>query len=402
MNLARERSLYQEQEIELSHQLSEAIRNVDRYYALSQTQFNRRVAAERNVEAVKAAYDTGTVTLDLVLDAQRRLADAESSYYRSLVDYNLAIRDIHLRKGSLLEYNNVDLAEGPWPGKAYFDARKRARERDAGFFLNYGFTTPKVMSRGRYQQQVHDNDGLADTQGTPTPATQPAEQVPLPSPMSQPPPTPNLPPPASGPAPAALPSFGAVPVLGNGVVGNGMGDRWCRRRRVDHNWVQRLPRPVRRLIGVRYQRKARHQRSAPAEVCNRFNSRQLRQLPMKPQRVTRLLELLSLMQSSRGQNSKALAEKFGVTRRTIFRDLDILRQAGVSLRFDDVDQKFQVAEDNQLPPTRFSNEEALSLLLLCHELGDRRGVPFCGAARTAAAKLEEPDFPPACDNICAG
>lgn len=153
--LARERSVLQEEELEVSHQLGDAMRNVDRYYALSQTNFNRRVAAERNVDAIKAAYETGTVTLDLVLDAQRRLADAESSYYRSLVDYALAIRDVHLRKGSLLEYNNVFLAEGPWPAKAYYDAMRRARERDAALYLDYGFTQPRVLSRGRYQQHVH-------------------------------------------------------------------------------------------------------------------------------------------------------------------------------------------------------------------------------------------------------
>ena len=79
----------------------------------SQTNFNRRIAAEVNVRAVKAAYETDTVTLDLLLDAQRRLAVAESEYFRSLVDYNIAIRTVHLRKGSLPEYNNVYLAEGP-------------------------------------------------------------------------------------------------------------------------------------------------------------------------------------------------------------------------------------------------------------------------------------------------
>ena len=43
------------------------------------------------------------------------------------VDYNEAISDIHLRKGSLLEYNGVCLAEGPWAGKAYFDAQGQWR-----------------------------------------------------------------------------------------------------------------------------------------------------------------------------------------------------------------------------------------------------------------------------------
>ena len=72
----------------------------------------------------------------------------------ALVDYNVAILQVHFRKNSLLEYNGVYLAEGPWPAKAYFDARKRARERDAALFINYGFTQPKVFSRGAMPQ--HD------------------------------------------------------------------------------------------------------------------------------------------------------------------------------------------------------------------------------------------------------
>jgi len=74
------------------------------------------------VEAVQAGYDAGTVTLDMLLDAQRRLADAEIAYYRALVDYNLAILQVHFRKGSLLERNGILLAEGTWAG---FDVRKK-------------------------------------------------------------------------------------------------------------------------------------------------------------------------------------------------------------------------------------------------------------------------------------
>ena len=93
---------------------------------LSQTDFNRRIAAQRQVDAVALAYEQGTITLDVLLSAQQTLAQAESDYYRKLVDYNKSISQVHFRKGSLLEYNGVYLAEGPWPGKAYFDARRRA------------------------------------------------------------------------------------------------------------------------------------------------------------------------------------------------------------------------------------------------------------------------------------
>ena len=152
LQLARERARLQDEELEASHALVEAVRNVDTNFALSQTNFNRRVAAERQVEAVQAAYEAGTVTLDQLLDAQRRRADAESSYYRSLVDYNRSIAQLHFRKGSLLEYNGVFLTEGPHPGKAYFDAYRRARQRDASIYLDYGHSRPGVFSRGQTTQ----------------------------------------------------------------------------------------------------------------------------------------------------------------------------------------------------------------------------------------------------------
>ena len=147
--LASERAKLQEGELEFSHQLAWAIRDVEDNYVLSQTEFNRRIAAQREVEAVTAAYETDTVTIDRVLEAQRALAQAESDFYRALVDYNKAIAEVHFRKGSLLEYNGVYLAEGPWPGKAYFDARRRARARDAATYLDYGFTPPGSSAADR-------------------------------------------------------------------------------------------------------------------------------------------------------------------------------------------------------------------------------------------------------------
>jgi hypothetical protein len=150
--LARERAVLQDLELQVSHQLSQTIRDLDLSYGTTQTNFNQRAAAEDDVKAVAAIYDVGRVTLDLLLQAQQRRAQAESAYYRSLVDYNRAIMRVHWRKGSLLEYNGIFLQEGPWPGKAYFDATRRARRRDAAINLDYGFTRPNVMSRGVYNQ----------------------------------------------------------------------------------------------------------------------------------------------------------------------------------------------------------------------------------------------------------
>jgi hypothetical protein len=173
LQLARERARLQDEEMEVSHALVEAVRNVDTNFALAQTNFNRRVAAERQVEAVQAAYDAGTVTLDQLLEAQRRRADSESSYFRAVVDYNRSIAQLHYRKGSLLEYNGVFMAEGPWPGKAYFDSYRRARQRDASLFLDYGHSRPGVFSRGPITQNFEGIGAGTDVQQLPArdPAT---------------------------------------------------------------------------------------------------------------------------------------------------------------------------------------------------------------------------------------
>ena len=196
LQVAKNKTLLRELELDVSHKLADAMRQTDLQFQLINTNFNRRNAAKRSVEAVQAAYDAGELTINVLLDYQRRLAEAEVEFYRAIVYYNLAILDVHFRKGSLLEYNSIYLAEGPWPGKAYFDARQRARERDASLYLDYGFTRPKVFSRGPYNQHptvlpMDENGVPILNQGTPHKA--PQENVPrgtnseeLPTPAPEP------------------------------------------------------------------------------------------------------------------------------------------------------------------------------------------------------------------------
>src|SRR2546428_12637155 len=109
---ARERAILTGLELEISHQVGDAIRDIDNNYGLTQTNFNRRVAAEAEVQAVNASYEAGRTPLDLLLDAQRRRAEAETPHYRSPVDYNPAIMKRPYCKGSLLAYDRVYPAEG--------------------------------------------------------------------------------------------------------------------------------------------------------------------------------------------------------------------------------------------------------------------------------------------------
>ena len=109
---------------------------------------------------------------------------------------------------------------------------------------------------------------------------------------------------------------------------------------------------------------------------------------MKAGKVVRLLELVSHLQSGRGSNAASLASELGVAERTIFRDLETLREAGVPLVYDEAEQRYRIPSNYYLPPTNFTPHEALALLVLSHELGDKGGLPFQAAARQAALKLE--------------
>ena len=126
-NLAREQALLQEQELRISHDLSNAARLVQRAYALTQSNFLRQESDRDQVEALQARHESGLDNINFLLQAQQGLATSQSAYFRSLVDYQLALRDFHREKGSLLSYNQVGLSEGPWPNAAYGDAVDRGR-----------------------------------------------------------------------------------------------------------------------------------------------------------------------------------------------------------------------------------------------------------------------------------
>ena len=219
MALARERAVLQEMELELSHQLADAFARVTDDYVLAQTNFNARIAEDRDVAAADAARLAGVITVDELLRAQQRKVEAEVRYYDSLVGYNIALKDVHFKKGSLLEYNGVCLAEGPWPEKAYFDARRRARARDASVYLNYGFTQPRVVSRGPIVQHAGtDPQGEGDSS-----ATAPDSPEAIPAPMPEPA--------GRSSAPGEMPQSGTQRVRPNSPAGPVLGAAAVRRVR---------------------------------------------------------------------------------------------------------------------------------------------------------------------------
>jgi outer membrane protein TolC len=175
LQLSRERAILEEQEKQVVHGLTEAMAEVDRAYAVSQISYNRRIAAKQHLDALDSVYEDAdevekTRLLDLLLEAQRRLADADTSYYRGLIEYTMAIKNVHLQKGSLLDYNEIYLSEGPWPGKAHYDAsRLDESRRKSPRLLNYILSWPLPISRGPVDQRIESAEEDVETDAIPLP-----------------------------------------------------------------------------------------------------------------------------------------------------------------------------------------------------------------------------------------
>ncbi|AMV32885.1 Outer membrane efflux protein [Pirellula sp. SH-Sr6A] len=170
LNLAREMALLKEQQLRISHDLSNASRQISRSYLQMQTNYNRIEADNQAVEALRQRYEGGLTDIVFLLQAQQRLATSTSDFYRSLVDYNLALRDFHREKGSLLSYNQVNLSEDALDGSAVRAAYDRGR------YFTPRDNPEEVVVGGRVSNGAFD----PSTVGTPSLSTPVVEAVPTP------------------------------------------------------------------------------------------------------------------------------------------------------------------------------------------------------------------------------
>jgi len=106
--IARARAVLKEQERQVIHDLGTMIAETSRAFEQTHTNLNRYLAARDAVDALNANRKAGLpVNLDQVLDAQRRLTEAQTQYFQARVEYAIALKNIHFEKGSLLEYTHV-------------------------------------------------------------------------------------------------------------------------------------------------------------------------------------------------------------------------------------------------------------------------------------------------------
>jgi outer membrane protein TolC len=165
LDLAKNHQALESKEDAALFKLYEHLNNFESVYHQMGHQLKAMSASDSEVKSLEPRLneDKSEFLLNELLRAQQSRARAGQQYNRLVAEYNKLLVDLHALKGSLLEYNNIQLEEGLWADKAYWDAHERARVRDAAKYMDYGASRPKVISQGEYQQFT----GTAQAQARP-------------------------------------------------------------------------------------------------------------------------------------------------------------------------------------------------------------------------------------------
>ncbi len=109
---------------------------------------------------------------------------------------------------------------------------------------------------------------------------------------------------------------------------------------------------------------------------------------MRISRIHRLLRLITMLQTGRGYSANDLARELEVSRRTIFRDLNMLEMAHIPYYFDSETGGYQISRHFFLPPINLTLTEALAMLVLTGRGRSSGNLPLLSQGTKAAMKLE--------------
>jgi outer membrane protein TolC len=130
LNLARSYETLKIGELKIQEVLAQSYQNVFSTYSLIQAQRAQREAFGDQLKARFQEYEAGKTTLDLLLEAQRFWAQALADEYTAIRDYNNALAVFEFDKGTILNHDNIVIAEGQLPccvaGRAVEHQRQRS------------------------------------------------------------------------------------------------------------------------------------------------------------------------------------------------------------------------------------------------------------------------------------
>jgi outer membrane protein TolC len=149
LNLSRSYWQLKDQEQKASRFLAFQYRNIEQYYAEIDAQRAQREANARQLVLRFQVFQAGAKggTIDVLLEAQRNFADALASEYVAIVNYNNSLAGFHFAKGTIMQYNNVQIAEGPLPQCVQMRAVENISQRDAALRLRER-SDPAIIQTG--------------------------------------------------------------------------------------------------------------------------------------------------------------------------------------------------------------------------------------------------------------
>lgn len=106
------------------------------------------------------------------------------------------------------------------------------------------------------------------------------------------------------------------------------------------------------------------------------------------QRIDRLLRIITLIQGGQGWTPKTLAAEMSCAPRTVYRDLNHLKDCGIPIAFDSRTKRYAIDGHFFMPPVQLSLDESLALAALCDHVARREQIPFLKAAARAVTKIE--------------
>ena len=104
-------------------------------------------------------------------------------------------------------------------------------------------------------------------------------------------------------------------------------------------------------------------------------------------RLSRLTAILTQLQSRKIVTTAALAEKFGVSVRTIYRDVKALERAGVPILAEE-GRGYSIMEGYRVPPVMFREQEALALITVEQIILRHKDTPLVAEFSGAVARIK--------------
>ena len=103
LKVRRQNTLLREQERRILRDLTNDVVECDRAYVQMQTNMNRYLAATDALKGMETNRGNGLpISLEQLLDAQRRASEAQTKYYLSLSQYAISTKNVQYQQGTLL------------------------------------------------------------------------------------------------------------------------------------------------------------------------------------------------------------------------------------------------------------------------------------------------------------